>query len=282
MVASSTGPARGLLYPRPDARHFAHARLLPAEDLRPWVEHFWAVRWDLREQPPFLQQNLTHPSVHWTFQDGTSRIAGVHSGRFSLLLEGLGGVFGIKFRPGGFFRFVKTPVSALTERTMAPAPLLGPEALALEAAILATDVTRDANAERVALAEAFLRARLPAADPNVAGVQGMVTRILEDRAVTKVEDLLTPGGPGLRTVQRLFRRYVGVSPKWVIQRYRLHEAAERLKEVPPPELATLALELGYFDQAHFIRDFRRVVGCPPAEYARRAPGPVTPARRASE
>nr|WP_242594970.1 helix-turn-helix domain-containing protein [Corallococcus exiguus] len=69
-------------------------------------------------------------------------------------------------------------------------------------------------------------------------------------------------------MQRLFNRYVGVNPKWVIQRYRLHEAAERLRETPPPELARLALELGYFDQAHFIRDFRRIVGCTPAGYAR--------------
>ncbi|RKH70132.1 AraC family transcriptional regulator [Corallococcus interemptor] len=163
---------------------------------------------------------------------------------------------------------MKKPLSTLTRRTVPPGELLGPEALALEAAILATDVTRDADRERIALAEGFLRAHAPTPDPNVALVQGLVTRILEDRAVTKVEDLLTPGGPGLRTVQRLFSRYVGVNPKWVIQRYRLHEAAERLRETPPPDLARLALELGYFDQAHFIRDFRRIVGRTPAGYAR--------------
>ncbi|GMU10135.1 AraC family transcriptional regulator [Corallococcus caeni] len=269
-MESNAGKPRGLLHPRPDPRHFEHVRVLPSEDLRPWVEHFWAVRWDLRGQPPVHPQTLPHPSVHWAFQDGTSRVGGVHRGRFSITLEGLGGVFAIKFRPGGFFPFVGTSVSALTQRTVPPAPLLGPRARELEAAILATDVTRDADAERIALAEAFLRAHRPAPDPNVAWVQERVTRILEDRAVTKVEDLLTPGGPGLRTLQRLFNRYVGVSPKWVIQRYRLHEAAERLRGTPPPELARLALELGYFDQAHFIRDFRRVVGHTPAGYARQA------------
>lgn len=279
-MESNAGSPRGLLYPRPDPRHFESLRALASEDLRPWVEHFWAVRWDLREQPPFLQQNLPHPAVHWVFQDGTSRIGGAHSGRFSILLQGLGGVFGIKFRPGGFFPFLKAPVSVLTGRTVAPDRLLGRKARELEEAILATNVTLDADRERIALAESFLRARRPAVDPNVERVWGLVTRIQQDRAVTKVEDLLTPGGPGLRTLQRLFNRYVGVSPKWVIQRYRLHEAAERLRETPPPDLAGLALELGYFDQAHFIRDFRRVVGCPPAEYARRAPGPIPPAPRA--
>ncbi|MBN9686085.1 MULTISPECIES: AraC family transcriptional regulator [unclassified Corallococcus] len=267
-MESNAGKPRGVLYPRPDSRHFEHVRVLPSEDLRPWVEHFWAVRWDLRGQPPVHQQTLPHPSVHWAFEAGTSRVGGVNPGRFSVTLEGLGGVFSIKFRPGGFFPFVGTPLSTLTRRTVPPGPLLGPQAMELEAAILATDVTRDADRERIALAEAFLREHKPAPDPNVALVQGLVTRILEDRAVTKVEDLLTPGGPGLRTLQRLFNRYVGVNPKWVIQRYRLHEAAERLRETPPPELSRLALELGYFDQAHFIRDFRRIVGRTPAGYAR--------------
>jgi AraC-like DNA-binding protein len=70
-----------------------------------------------------------------------------------------------------------------------------------------------------------------------------------------------------RTLQRLFRRYVGVSPKWVLQRYRLHEAAERIAEGRDGDWAATALELGYFDQAHFIRDFKALIGASPAQYA---------------
>lgn len=73
-------------------------------------------------------------------------------------------------------------------------------------------------------------------------------------------------GVSLRPLQRHFLRYVGVNPKWVIQRYRLHEAAERLK-AGPVDLASLALELGYFDQAHFTRDFRAIVGMSPGAWA---------------
>ena len=71
-----------------------------------------------------------------------------------------------------------------------------------------------------------------------------------------------------RTLQRLFERYVGVGPKWVIRRYRLHEVAERLSEGKAVNLAELALDLGYFEQAHFIKDFRALVGVTPAGYAR--------------
>jgi AraC-like DNA-binding protein len=56
-------------------------------------------------------------------------------------------------------------------------------------------------------------------------------------------------------------------PGVALQRYRLHEAAERIAAGEATGLAALALELGYFDQAHFGNDFRRYVGVPPAVYA---------------
>ncbi|MGC2278440.1 MAG: helix-turn-helix domain-containing protein, partial [Candidatus Acidiferrales bacterium] len=59
---------------------------------------------------------------------------------------------------------------------------------------------------------------------------------------------------------------VGVSPKWVIRRYRLHEAIEKFNSCSRPDWAQLALELGYFDQAHLINDFRSIVGYSPSQY----------------
>ena len=62
------------------------------------------------------------------------------------------------------------------------------------------------------------------------------------------------------TRQRLFVRYVGASPKWMIQRYRLQEAAERLAREGAGALSRLACELGYADHTHFMRDFRGIFG----------------------
>ena len=73
-----------------------------------------------------------------------------------------------------------------------------------------------------------------------------------------------------RTLQRLFRRHVGVGPKWVLQRARLHDAVDRIDRGGVRDLAALAVELGWFDQAHFTRDFTALVGQSPAAYARRA------------
>jgi AraC-like DNA-binding protein len=80
-------------------------------------------------------------------------------------------------------------------------------------------------------------------------------------------DVATALDVDMRSLQRRFRHYVGVGPKWVIRRYRLHEAAEQLKAETPPPLADLAASLGYADQAHFARDFKRVVGRTPGSFA---------------
>jgi AraC-like DNA-binding protein len=75
---------------------------------------------------------------------------------------------------------------------------------------------------------------------------------------------------GERALQRLFSDYVGVSPKWVIRRSRLHDAASRLANAEDVNLTQLAQELGYCDQAHFARDFKTIVGRSPSDYRRSA------------
>ena len=85
-----------------------------------------------------------------------------------------------------------------------------------------------------------------------------------------MDDLVIRAGIGKRSIQRIFNEYVGVSPKWTIRRYRLHEVIEKVNSGGRPAWAELALELGYFDQAHFINDFRSIVGYSPTQYQRLA------------
>ena len=97
--------------------------------------------------------------------------------------------------------------------------------------------------------------------------------MLADPAITRVEHLCALAGCSKRTLQRLFREYVGVTPKWVLQRIRLHEAAERMAD-GEGDWAGMAIDLGYFDQAHFIKAFKAVVGRSPADYALKASATV--------
>ncbi len=231
-------------------------------DLASLVERHWVTRWAL---PPGAESTVTllpHPCVNVVLDGGTLVVSGVQLGRFTRVLAGAGGAHGVKFRPGGFLPLLGSPVSELTGRVQPLSALWGADVTRLERTLTATSDV----GERVRAVEEFLRRRWPDPDPKVELVGEIVRALLHDRAVTRVDDVTRRFGLTARTLQRLFHRYVGVSPKWVLQRYRVHEAAARLAEGGGRSWAELAVELGYFDQPHFIRDFTRAVGMPPTEY----------------
>ena len=259
MERAATASTRGILRPHEGRRHFRLTRESPSADLAPWVERHWMVEWDLEE--PFTQELLNHPTVNVAVEPQTAGIYGIRTARDRKTIAGAGRVVGIKFRPGGFQPFYGRSLHHLTNRVLPVGAVFGPAGDELAAAVRAE---RDAP---FAVTEAFLRARLPAADPNLDVLADIVRTMLEDPAVVRVDELAARHAMSPRTLQRLFRRYVGVSPKWVLQRYRLHEAAERIAEGRDGDWAATALELGYFDQAHFIRDFKALVGASPAQYA---------------
>jgi AraC-like DNA-binding protein len=226
------------------------------------VDRYWIVRWDLRGRPPHEQETLPYPCAHLTVQAERSTVRGVGTQRFRILLEGRGQVVGTKFRPGGFYPWFKRPMSEMTDRVVPLGELFGAEGRALEASVLAG---RD-DAEQVAAVEAFLRAGRPERDEEAAAASSSVELARNHPEITRVEELAERLGTSPRTLERRFRRYVGVGPKWVIRRFRVHEAADRVAKGDVVDWAALAQDLGYFDQAHFIRDFTAQIGRSPTEY----------------
>jgi AraC-like DNA-binding protein len=264
--------AKGVLDPALAARKFRLARYVPADDLRAVIEHHWIVEWDLRGQEPHMQKTLPYPCVHLVFDTGKTTIHGVMRRTFEYRLTGAGRVLGVRFRPGGFRALLGAPVSTITDREVPLETIFNIGAPKAEAAVLRSPD----DAGMVAAAESIVRgsSKLSLADPNVDVVHGIVERIASDRTINKVEDLAPSTGLGIRALQRLFREYVGISPKWVIRRARLHDAAARLADAGHVNLTQLAHELGYSDQAHFTRDFKAVVGRSPSDYHRSAANPV--------
>ena len=253
---------RGILH-LPAARPMTgYARYWPEPALAPFVEHLWTVEWDLPQ--PSTSEVLSHPSVQLVVERGASRVGGVHTGLFTRHLEGQGRVLGVKFRPGGFRPFLGGAVSALTDRMTPVEAIFGESAAGLEERALAHADHEGAFGE----IQAFLSRLAPPPDPTVDFLASLAERIAADRAITRVEQLVPISGLPLRQLQRLFDEWVGAPPKWVIQRYRLHEAAERIALGEALDWPDLALELGYSDQAHFIRDFRKLVGRSPGDYAK--------------
>jgi AraC-like DNA-binding protein len=254
-------PARGILRRGSPKGWIDRDRIVPSEPLAPFVHHFWSVRWDL--QVPFATEALPHPSAVLTFEGGgrgpRARVVGVRTGRLSKTLRGKGRIFGITFRPAAFQPLLRAPMSTITDRVVPLARVLGSEGAAWVLDLASVADTSD----QIAIAEGFLLRHLPPLGGEAERVRDMVERLARDQSLLRVQQVADDLGLEVRSLERRFRRYVGVSPKWVIRRYRLHEALERLRAPHPPALATLAADLGYADQAHFARDFRLVVGRTP-------------------
>jgi AraC-like DNA-binding protein len=256
------GRARGVLRRTMPAGKLKHSRRRPPPDLLPWIAHYWMISWDLRGCEPHIAESLPHPNVHMIFENGTSVVCGVQASKFSRVLEGQSCVFGIKFRPGGFRPFLDSPVSKLANRIIPASSVFGKDVKTLEAVLFSSCKEK----EKVETVNMFFRGRLPEPDKAVDLAAQLVDRILHESEIKTVDDLASRTGIGKRSLQRIFNEYVGAAPKWVIRRYRLHELVEKFNSGDPLDWPQLALELGYFDQAHLINDFRSIVGYSPSQY----------------
>jgi AraC-like DNA-binding protein len=180
------------------------------------------------------------------------------------VLEARSAAFGIKFRPGAFRAVLGRAACTIADGSVALSELFGDAAGELHAALQGVDDTA-----AVGTATRFLRARLPPLDERAELAGRVVDSVAGDLDLHSADELARCFGLSLRALQRLFSDCVGVGPKWVIQRHRLHEAVARVQAGRPVAWAALAQDLGYFDQAHFIADFRKLVGYTPGDYERR-------------
>jgi AraC-like DNA-binding protein len=274
MAAPAPGHARAVLHNPVAGTAFWLHRFAPVPVLAPFVEVYWTVRWDLRGQPPQEQRVLPHPVVHLVVGRGRPAIQGPITGHFTQPLRERGRAVGAAFRPGGFHPYLRRPVAELTDRRFPVEEILDwidPDEL--ERTVFAAP----GDAGMAAALEAALKPRVPQRDPVAEEVGRYVATVAADATITRVERLAERLDLSVRSTQRLFERYVGVGPKRVIRRYRLHEAAQRVAQGADQNWAELARALGYSDQAHFTRDFTALVGTSPARYAKRAaPGAGRP------
>lgn len=94
----------------------------------------------------------------------------------------------------------------------------------------------------------------------------IVADMLADRSLLTVADVATRHGWTARTLQRLFTHYIGVGPKWVFARYRMHDVVTEIDEGYTGTLSDLAHRYGWYDHAHFTRDFTTLIGVTPSHY----------------
>jgi AraC-like DNA-binding protein len=262
---------RGIVDPSGLLDRVRFRRHEPAEPLRRYVEWYWLIDWDL--PAPYASHIVPHPAVNLTFQwdedEGApyAEVTGVALGLYTRKLSGRGRVCGAKFRPGGFRPYApEAPVSRWTGRALPAREVFGQATGDTARSI----VTPADDRGRVAALDAFLLSLPCAPDPQADLAVDLVRHIRADRTVRRVGDFAAARGLSVRALQRLFATHVGVSPKWCILRYRIHEALEHAGTRSDVDWAALAADLGYADQAHLVRDFTTTVGVPPTTYAAEA------------
>jgi AraC-like DNA-binding protein len=240
----------------------------PDPDLAAVVDYFWWVRWDTPR--PHVQEVVPRPVVHVSAEvvDGVPRLLvhGVHPQMFHRRLEGTGHTVAAAFRPAAFRPFLRGDVAALESREVPAAQVLGADDRRVAADVLSCERPEDG----AALLAEWLRGLAPEPDPLVPALADLVERVEEDTSIVRAEQLADLAGVSLRTLQRRFRSYVGIGPKWVVQRFRLLDVTAAAHGDADVDWADLAARLGYADQSHLIRAFTRLVGHPPAAYAREA------------
>jgi AraC-like DNA-binding protein len=267
-TATQTAPIRGVVGRGGSTSAFDLDRWGPSDATARFVEHFWSVSWDLRDHGPFDSTVITFPSLHITHEWGddgprhgfplpNTLVHGIVERMFNTTISERGRVVGARFRPGGFTARFGRDAAALTGRVQPVDDELFGRPIHLE-----DDV--DAAAARL---DQLIGEYAGELDPTFVSLTHLVDRIRDDDRLHRVEQVMQHSPWSARTTQRVFRRYVGVPVKWVLCRYRLQQAALEIESQPGVDHADLAVRLGWYDQAHFINDFRDMLGTTPGEYA---------------
>lgn len=171
--------------------------------------------------------------------------------------------FAVRFYPYGFANFVTRPLKDLANRETHLALLFGEKAAKeLEQEIIQADGTK----RRIEVIESFLLDKLN----NKATIDNIVKTTIDVLLLTKgniaINTILKEDLSKRRQLERKFLKQIGISPKQLGKVIRLQTALKMLLNGQPESLTHIAYESEYYDQPHFIRDFKEFTGTTPQEF----------------
>lgn len=171
--------------------------------------------------------------------------------------------FAIRFYPYGFANFVTEPIEKLANKET-PLELLFEEKIAKELEqkiIRAKDVK-----QRIEIIERFLLERLNEKSTVENIVKTTVNALLSTNGNVPIKTILKDDLSKRRQLERKFKKQIGVSPKQLGKVIRLQTALKMLLNKEAESLTNIAYESEYYDQAHFIKDFKEFTGTNPKEF----------------
>jgi AraC-like DNA-binding protein len=214
--------------------------------------------------PPQYRVELGPPERHIPFVD--IWYSGLHQGPIDTEAPHGNALLGVAFSSRGVYPWLGAALEGLGDRVVALADVLGDGVLALRQRLLEA-TTDDARFERI---EHWLIARLSPRTTVHPAVQWSVDRLQRTQGRVTIETLSRETGFSRKHLASLFLRQIGLTPKALGRVQRFRGALALLQRSTRMPWTELALQSGYFDQSHLVREFRAMSGLAPSDFLRRA------------
>ena len=259
-----------------------HRSYIPAPPLGDFVDNF--LFFDDYVSPNFKECILPSGTIEMVFnlRDDELRIydplqperfrrysgalvSGAYTGFFVIDTVQEASIIGVHFKPGGAFPFLGVPAGELADLHVNLQDLWGPPAKELRERLCAATTPE----ERFRLLEEALTVRLfhlSERHPAVTFALDMFGRA--DVGLLRVRDIANRVGLSQRRLIEVFTAQVGMTPKLFGRVQRFQQVRALVHHTDEPDWPQLAVDCGYFDQSHLIRDFRAFSGLSPTAYFR--------------
>jgi len=249
----------------------------PQQSLQDWVKCYWTLESDYENTPlknTIIPDGTMKLIFHYrdTYKHHVNDKESIILPKCFLIgqltkpyiVEPLGvtGTFVVRFQPNGFFPFANIPIKEIQNTAVPLDQLFGKDGDEIGEQILNANST----SKRIELIETFLLKRLTDKTAIDIIVKSTVETILKANGQFSVNKLSEKNNTNRRQLTRKFSSTIGLSPKQLSKTIRIQNTLITLLTKEVNSLTDLAYENEYFDQAHFIKDFKEFTGLTPKEF----------------
>jgi len=172
------------------------------------------------------------------------------------------GVFSARFHPGGLQPFIDFDVAQLTDTTMSVEAIWGKSGKQLELAIL----KENDNEKRVGILQEFLESKINLSKANDKTIDYCVEAVMQSNGSIAIDKLTTELNISKRQLERKFQAAIGLNLKMFSRITRFNYALQLIEKKEFNGFTKVAYDGGFYDQAHFIKDFKDLTGLNPKQY----------------
>lgn len=250
---------RGILYPQQLPQF---TRLPPPTELEELVQWFWIPEWDFPVNVTSRQHIIGFPSSNLVIEGGAVTLTGPTTARTFRDLQGKGWAVGALLRPAILPQFTNDPGSICDGEIM----VVASDLCSSVTKIMDDHKSTTRHEQTIAVFSEWLLGHKVVVTKEARLANALFDATLSSPEIVRSADLATHLNVSQRQLQRLAKKYIGVTPLALIKRRQIQEATDLLRDNATTDISALAHDLGYADHAHFTNEFHRVIGLTPQQY----------------